>query len=391
MSLDFTSFIVGLIIGAIIPLTTYFFTKKRSFIEEESEIKEQLQQLTQNALLENHKHFQSMAGETFHQYMNQIESSHKHSKESIQQRVEPLESLLKQMDKHLKDANVERTQTHTQLMEQISFMNKLSTEVSEHTRKLTSSLRRSHAAGGWGELHLKRTVETAGMTAYCDFIEQANIKTESTTLRPDMLVRLPNQRVVFVDAKAPLETLNNYIEASSENDIQTYASKLSKTIKDHIKQLSNKKYWSYDNLSPEFVILFLPSEALYAAAMDNDPSLISFATQKQIILASPTTLIGLLLTVHHGWKQERVSTQANQVLVLAKQLVDRSQTLITHLENIKASISKSASVTNQAFRSLNSRFIPKVNELSQIIIPESNIQLSQEPIPESQEALHTDA
>lgn len=382
MQLDLLSFLFGLTIGFVVPTISYFLFFRTPNKEN---LKSQFEQLSQKALLDNHKHFTSLAAETFQGYFQQIEATQKHSKESINQRMQPLESLLKEMDQHLKDTNLKRTQSHTQLMEQIVFMNQLSTEVSSHAQKLTSSLRRSHAAGGWGELHLKRAVETAGMSAYCDFQQQANVKTGKTTLRPDLLIRLPNQQIIFVDAKAPIETFTKLLEATTDSEIKQQQENLGKTIKEHIKQLSNKKYWSYENLSPEFVVLFLPSEALFAAAIESDPSLIDFATQKQIVLASPTTLIGLLLTIHHGWKQERISTQATQILALAKQLVDRSNTLVSHLENIKTSISKSAQLTNQAFSSLNTRFIPKVNELSQIVLPESKIQLTHEPILEETE------
>lgn len=386
MQLDLLSFLFGLTIGFIVPTISYLLFFRNTSGPNKEDLKSQFEQLSQKALLDNHKHFTTLAAETFQGYFQQIEATQKHSKESINQRMQPLESLLKEMDKHLKDTNLKRTQSHTQLMEQIVFMNQLSTEVSSHTQKLTSSLRRSHAAGGWGELHLKRAVETAGMSAYCDFQQQANVKTGKTTLRPDLLIRLPNERVIFVDAKAPIETLTKLLEATTDTEIKQQQESLGKTIKEHIKQLSSKKYWSYENLSPEFVVLFLPSEALYAAAIESDPSLINFATQKQIVLSSPTTLIGLLLTIHHGWKQERISTQATQILALAKQLVDRSNTLVSHLENIKSSISKSAQVTNQAFSSLNTRFIPKVNELSQIVLPESKIELTHEPILENTEA-----
>ena len=238
------------------------------------------------------------------------------------------------------------------------------------TQQLSQALRAPNVRGQWGELQLRRVCELAGMLAYCDFEPQVTVRNDdgahSVTQRPDLVVRMPGGRQIVVDAKAPLSA---YLEAVNATDDRTRAARMAEHaahLRGHVQRLSAKKYWAQFIDAPEFVVLFLPGEAFFAAAMESDPSLLEAALTERVLLATPTTLIALLKAASYGWRQERVADDAARIVALARELQTRLISFDEQLGEVGRGLQRAVTSYNRAVGSLESRVLVSARKLGEL-------------------------
>lgn len=270
----------------------------------------------------------------------------------------PLEESLKMIDAHQRDLEKSRVGAYSSLSQQIDLLRK-------ETHFLASALRSPPIRGAWGQIHLRRVVELAGLINHCDFSEQSSHEREGKVSRPDLIVHLPGEREIVVDAKTPL---NAFLDASNTTDANVRKQCMemhAQCLRKHIRDLSQKDYWKRFDLSPEFVVLFLPAEAFFGEALQIDPSLIEVGAEQNIIIATPTTLIAILRAVAHGWKQEALSKNAEQIAFLGQELYERLTVLSDHWSRVGKSLTSAVDSYNQAISSLESRVLVTARKLKE--------------------------
>jgi DNA recombination protein RmuC len=244
-------------------------------------------------------------------------------------------------------------------------------DLQRETRSLSTALRRPQVRGRWGELHLRRAVELAGLVERCDFTEQ--VRLEDGALRPDLVVHLVGDRQLVVDAKVPLDA---YLDATSTDDEAARADALrrhARQVRQHVDGLSSKQYWRALDRTPEFVVLFVPAESFLAAALEADPGLIDHAAARQVVLASPTTLIALLRTVAQGWSHEALADQAREIHRLGRDLHDRLGTLTSHLDQVGRSLNAAVGHYNTAVGSLESRVLVAARRFTELSVVDEEL------------------
>ena len=271
--------------------------------------------------------------------------------------VDPLATTLAQLKAQVADAERARLAGTSTLTEQVRAMRESSELLRAETGRLVTALRSAQVRGRWGETQLRRVVESAGMLARVDFVEQSSVRTDDGLLRPDMVVRLAGGKNVVVDAKVPF---NAYLEASETDDPAVRAERLAahaRAVRRHVDELAGKRYWEQLAPSPEFVVLFVPADPFLHAALEADPGLVEHAFDRNVVVATPMTLLALLRTVAYAWRQETLADNAQQVLSLGKELHGRLATLSGHLGRLGRAIESSAAAYNQTIGSLETRVL----------------------------------
>ncbi|HEX4923111.1 MAG TPA: DNA recombination protein RmuC, partial [Bdellovibrionales bacterium] len=279
---------------------------------------------------------------------------------------EPIEKTLGQVQREMNELEKKRAEQFGQITEQLKIFSQNSEILHKEARSLAQALRRPEVRGSWGELQLRRVVELAGMSAHCDFEEQVSVRSEDGLLRPDMIVHLPNKRVLVVDAKAVMAAYLDYVE-QEDGDLKLAAkAKHATNIRTRVRELSLKAYWDQFEQAPEFVILFIPNEAFLEAACEVDRALIEDSLQEKIIIATPTTLVALLKAVAYGWQQSQIAENAQKVIGAAKELYDRLMPWLKHLDNVGSHLDEAMKSYNSAVGSLDSRVLPSARRLKEL-------------------------
>jgi DNA recombination protein RmuC len=279
--------------------------------------------------------------------------------------VEPVQEKLGRMESEISRLERERRQAHGELAQMVRTLGDGVGTLRQETGNLVSALRRPATRGSWGEIQLRNAVEMAGMVSHCDFLEQSTIRTDAGALRPDMLVRLPGGKLIVVDAKVPLDAYLSALEADEEDARELHIARHAKQTREHITKLATKGYHAQLDGTPEFVVMFVPSDGIYQAALSADPALIEYGVQQQILIATPTTLIGLLWAAHHGWREERIAESARDIAESARELHRRLGRFVEPLAKAGRQLDSAVAAYNEAVGSFDARVVPQVRKIEE--------------------------
>lgn len=277
---------------------------------------------------------------------------------AVEALVKPIRDALDASQKQISELEKSRSEAYGGIKNQLEEMQLNQKSLTQETQNLVKALRRPEVRGRWGEITLRRLVELAGMVEHCDFTEQVHTVGDSQIIRPDMIVRMPDQRELVVDVKTPLDAYLAAAEAEDDVQRKLGLERHAKNVRSHIRLLSSKAYWEQFDESPEFVILFIPGDQFLSAALNEQPDLIEYALSKQIILATPTSLVALLKAVAYGWRQLALADNAKEIRILAEDLYGRLATFVTHMNRVGRQLASSVENYNKAVGSLERNVLP---------------------------------
>jgi DNA recombination protein RmuC len=340
--------------------------QKALFDTMKKELTDTFNALSSAALKSSSEDFLRLASEHLGKIVSDTKGKLGEHQAAMDGMIKPLHETLIRYDHQIKEIEESRHKSYGSLTEQLRNLSAMQEQLRTETNNLVTVLRRPKVSGSWGELGLKRVAELAGMTAFCDFYEQTSVTTETGRLRPDMIVRLPNGRVIVVDAKAPVDAYLNAVSASSEDDRKKAMANYISQVRNHMNSLSSKAYWDQFPQSPELVVMYLPGESFFSAALEYDPKLIEDGSVKKVILATPTTFIALLKAVAYGWQQEQVTKSAQEINRLGKELYERFSVVFEHFSRTGQSLNKAVESYNEGARSLESRLLPSIRKFKDL-------------------------
>ncbi|MCZ6877790.1 MAG: DNA recombination protein RmuC [Acidobacteria bacterium] len=354
--------IILLALGIIAAHTIFFLVLK-------NKLRELFKFLANEALVRNNQNFVEMARATLEKFQVQAQGDLALKQQAIQELVNPLKQALEKQQSQVVELEKKREQAYGGLRQYLEDVVQTQSQLRKETGNLAKALHASHVRGKWGEMSLKRVVEMAGLLEHCDFKTQQSIAGEESRLRPDLIVYLPSQRKIVIDAKTPLDSYLQAIETDEEEKRNQLMADHSRQLERHISLLGSKAYWDQLDGSPEFVVLYIPLESLFSAALHHNPDLLEKSTQKRVILATPTTLMALLKAVEYGWKQEKLAHNAEEISEMGKELYDRLFKLADHFSRLGASLDRAVQAYNETAGSFEQRVFVQARRFKELGVP----------------------
>lgn len=336
--------------------------------------------LSGQALKNSNEEFLKLAKENFSKQQHSAESRLNEKEKAFSDMVSPIKDILKQTDEQLKKLETDRQQSYGSISQFLQNMTETQNQLQSETRNLVQALRRPEVRGQWGELTLKRLAELAGLVEHCDFFEQENLHTTEGAMRPDMIIRMPDQRDIVVDAKTPLDAYLTATEQTNDADRQVHLLRHSKQVRERVKELAKKSYWYQFKNTPDFVVLFIPGDQFLSSALELDHTLLEDALAQQVILATPTSLVALLRAIAFGWRQQATTENAEVIRQLGEKMYARLATFVEHMSKVGSALDKSVNHYNSAVGSLERQVFPNARKFKEMGIETRKTLSELEPI-----------
>jgi DNA recombination protein RmuC len=362
--------VVGaMLLGAVVTLLVAWWHARRqaqATAAIEARLGGRFAELASGALRDNSDMFLKLARESFAREQVGAQSALRERELALGQLIEPIRKALENTGQQLQTFERDRRDAFTTLRTQIEQLTLGQNALQRETRNLVGALRRPEVRGRWGELTLRRVVEVAGMSEHCDFSEQPSVVTGDGSLRPDLVVRMPEGRVLVVDAKTPLDAYLDAIDATSDEERAAALSRHAQQLEARVRELASKAYWSQFKTSPEFAVLFLPGDQFLSAALSERPELLENAMRQSIVLATPSTLIALFKAVAYGWRQAAVAEHAAKILEMGQDLHRRLGSFVGHLEKTGERLGAAIDAYNNAVGSLERQVLPQARRFTEL-------------------------
>ena len=363
----------------IATLETTLELERKAASARVADMEQHFSALSSRALKDNNQAFLQLAHETLKTFHTQAKGELEQKEKSVENLVKPIKEALEKTEKQIREVEKERRESYGALSKHLETLTQTQLQLQGETRNLVQALRRPEVRGQWGEMTLKRLVELAGMVEYCDFFLQEHTPGTDGGIRPDMIVRMPDGREIVVDVKTPLDAYLSASECSDDAGRTQHLAHHARKVRERVRDLAGKAYWSQFKNAPDFVVLFIPGDQFLSAALDVDRELLEDALRQKVILATPTSLVALLRAVAYGWRQQALAANAERIRAVGEELYQRLAVFSEHLAKVGRSLDASVSNFNKAVGSFDTKVLPGARKFSEMgISAKKDLELPQQ-------------